>query len=363
MRFGVFLPNGRNGYILSKAAPLYMPTYKHNLEITLEAERQGLDFVLSMIKFRGFGGETHFWDGCLDSINLTSALAAATTKIGLIATISLLTTHPAVAARMIATLDDISGGRGGLNIVTGWNKPEYAQMGLWPGDHYFERRYEFAREYLGILRSLWRTGHVDHLSEFFQLTDCVCEPQPSREIPIVCAGQSPSGVRFTAELGDHNFVMSSKNGLKKITERLGEVAAGLGRNVGTYALFVIVAAETDAEAHAQANRILEGADTEAIAGVIGSAALDPVTGGTSDRLKETLSMPLDEGNMAFLSFPALIGSYQSVAQQMDAIEAECGIEGMLLTFPDFVRGVRDFGTRIRPLLHGSNAAGAHPIAA
>ncbi len=282
-----------------------MPTFKHNLAITLEAERQGLDFVLSMIKFRGFGGETNFWDGCLDSVNLTSALAASTTRIGLIATISLLSTHPAVAARMIATLDDISGGRCGLNIVTGWNKPEYEQMGLWPGDEYFERRYQYAGEYLTILRSLWRTGRVDHHSEFFQLTDCQCEPRPSRDIPIVCAGQSAQGVRFTAENGDHNFVMTGKSSLRRITDGLGEVAAGFGRQVGTYALFVMIAAETDREAEEQAQQIVDGADKFAIANMLGSAAIDTVTGGTSDRLKEALSLPLNEGNMTFLSFPAI----------------------------------------------------------
>ncbi len=355
MKFGVFLPNGRNGYIMSKAAPLYMPTFQHNLAITQEAERQGLDFILSMIKYRGFGGETGFWDACLDLVTLTSALASATTRIELIATVGLLSTHPAVAARMIATLDDISGGRAGLNIVTGWNKPEYAQMGLWPGDDYYERRYAFAREYLQIMRALWREGRCDHRSEFFQLDDCRCEPRASREIPIVCAGQSPSGVRFTAENGDYNFVMTHPSGLRRISEQMGEAAATFGRNVGTYALFVIVAAETDREAEDEAERIVGGADKEAIAAAIGSAALDPVTGGTSARLLETLNTPASEGNMAFFSFPVLIGSYRSVAQQIDTIRRECGIAGMLLTFPDFVAGVRDFGTRIKPLLDGAES--------
>ena len=57
MKCGVFLPNGSNGYIISKASPTYVPTYAHNREITLEAERQDLNFVLSMMKYRGFGGE------------------------------------------------------------------------------------------------------------------------------------------------------------------------------------------------------------------------------------------------------------------------------------------------------------------
>ena len=48
MKFGVFLPNGSNGYIISKAIPSYLPTWELNQAVTIEAERQGLDFVLSM---------------------------------------------------------------------------------------------------------------------------------------------------------------------------------------------------------------------------------------------------------------------------------------------------------------------------
>ena len=70
VKFGVFLPNGSNGYIPSAASPVYEPTYQHNLEISVAAERHGLDFVLSMMKFRGFGGETGYWDSCLESFTL-----------------------------------------------------------------------------------------------------------------------------------------------------------------------------------------------------------------------------------------------------------------------------------------------------
>ena len=62
MKLGVFLPNGQNGYIVSKASPQYVPTFAHMLEIAQESERAGLDFILSMIKYRGFGGETGYWD-------------------------------------------------------------------------------------------------------------------------------------------------------------------------------------------------------------------------------------------------------------------------------------------------------------
>ena len=50
MKFGVFLPNGSNDYIPSEGSPVYQPTFEHNKAISLEAEAQGLDFVISMMK-------------------------------------------------------------------------------------------------------------------------------------------------------------------------------------------------------------------------------------------------------------------------------------------------------------------------
>ena len=86
MKFGVFLPNGSDGYLLTEAIPPYLPTWELNRAATLEAEKQNLDFVLSMMKFRGFGGETGFWDACLESFSLTAALAVETERIGLVPT-------------------------------------------------------------------------------------------------------------------------------------------------------------------------------------------------------------------------------------------------------------------------------------
>ena len=68
-----------------------------------EAERQELDFVLSMMKYRGFGGQTGYWDACLETFTLMAGLAAATSRIGLFPSVTLLAHHPAVCARMVAT--------------------------------------------------------------------------------------------------------------------------------------------------------------------------------------------------------------------------------------------------------------------
>ena len=81
MKFGVFLPSASNGFVISKGAPLYLPSFQHNLDTTLEAERQGFSFALAMMKWKGFGGETGYWDGCLETFSLMAGMASRTSSI------------------------------------------------------------------------------------------------------------------------------------------------------------------------------------------------------------------------------------------------------------------------------------------
>ncbi len=204
---GIFLPNAKGGAIMATGSPpQYFPTWELNRKNAVIAEQAGFQFLLSMVKWRGFGGETAHWDYSLESFTLMAACAAVTSRIQLYASVAIPTVHPAVIAKMTATIDDISKGRFGVNIVSGWNKMEYSQMGLWGGDDYFKRRYEYATEYLAILRALWREERVNYKSDFFSLEDCKSYPKPSREIPIICAGQSERGIRFTAEHADFGFL-------------------------------------------------------------------------------------------------------------------------------------------------------------
>jgi pyrimidine oxygenase len=350
MKFGVFLPNGSNGYIPSAGSPVYLPTFEHNRDISLEAEKQGLDFVLSMMKYRGFGGETGYWDACLESFTLMAALAAVTERVGLYPSISILSQHPAVVARMVATIDDISGGRCGLNIVTGWNRAEYAQMGMWPGASHYERRYDYAAEYLAILRELWASGRSSYKGEFFELDDCAMYPTPARDIPVVCAGQSPRGKAFVAECADHQFVMSADSNLAPGVADIKERARKSGRTVGIYALYHMIVADTDDAASRLGEDIVARADRGAIANILASANLDTNVDGTSDHLKAALELGIEEGNIAFMSIPVVLGSPATVARRIDQIAQDTGIDGMLFSWPDFVPGIRRFGEEVMPLL-------------
>ena len=147
-----------------------------------------------MVKWRGFGRSTNHWDYSLKSFAVDGGLrgrhiAHSTLRFGRHSYNS-----PSRYCKMTSTIDDVSNGRFGVNIVSGWNKLEYSQMGLWQGDEYFKRRYEYATEYLDLLRRLWRDEHVIHNSDFFSFDDFKSYPKPSREIPIICAGQSDRGI-------------------------------------------------------------------------------------------------------------------------------------------------------------------------
>ena len=132
MEIGVFIPIGNNGWLISSTSPQYTPSFDLNREVVLRAERYGFDFALSMIKLRGFGGKSRFWDDNLESFTLMAGLASITRRIELYATVAVLTLPPPLTARMAMTIDSISHGRFGVNLVTGWQKAEYDQMGFGP---------------------------------------------------------------------------------------------------------------------------------------------------------------------------------------------------------------------------------------
>jgi len=174
MDIGVFIPINNNGWIISATSPQYMPSFELNKQVVQKAEGYGFDFALSMIKLHGFGGKTEFWDHGLESFTLMAGLASVTSRIRLYASTAVLTIPPAIVVRMAVTIDSISGGRFGVNIVSGWHKVEYSQMGLWPGDAHFGKRYDYSTEYVRIMKDLWETGTSDLKGSSSRWTSASC---------------------------------------------------------------------------------------------------------------------------------------------------------------------------------------------
>jgi pyrimidine oxygenase len=349
VKIGVFIPIGNNGWLISENSPQYWPSFALNKHVTLTAEKYGLDFVLSMIKLRGFGGKTEFWDHNLESFTLMAGLAAVTKRIKLFATCATLAIPPAIAARMASTIDSISGGRFGMNLITGWQKPEYSQMGIWPGDEYFGRRYAYVSEHIQIMRQLWETGTSDFKGEFFQMSDCKLSPRPQAPMKIICAGTSEAGMAFSAQYADYNFCfgmgVNTPTAFAPTVAKLRAATAKTGRDVKAYALFMVIADETDEAARAKWEHYKAGTDQEAVAWLNLQSAADTKSGGDTN-----VRHMVDPVSVVNINMGTIVGSYETCARLLDEIDTIDGCEGILLTFDDFTTGIENFGARIQPLM-------------
>ncbi|MBV9824161.1 MAG: pyrimidine utilization protein A [Alphaproteobacteria bacterium] len=349
MDIGVFIPINNNGWIISATSPQYMPSFELNKRVVLLAEQNGLDFALSMIKLHGFGGKTEFWDHGLESFTLMAGLASITRRIRLYASTAVLTIPPAIVARMAATIADISGGRFGVNIVSGWHKIEYSQMGLWPGDDHFGKRYDYSTEYVRIMQELWTSGHSDLKGEFFQMDACKLSPRPAEPIKLVAAGQSDRGMEFAARYCDFNFALgegvNEPTKAASVPARMLAHAQKAGRDVGSYMLYMIIADETDAAAMAKWESYNAGADRDALAHLLGKAAEDTAPSDTSMASAiQRAELPIN------FNMGTLVGSYARVAAMLDEAATMPGVKGIMLTFDDFIQGMEDYGSRIQPLM-------------
>jgi pyrimidine oxygenase len=350
MQLGVFIPIGNNGWLISTTSPQYKPSFDLNRTVVQKAEAFGFDFALSMIKFHGFGGPSQFWDYNLESFTLMAGLAAVTSRIQLFATCAVLAVPPAVAARMAVTIDSISHGRFGVNMISGWQRREYTQMGIWPGAEHYTRRYDLCTEYVTIMQELWATGRSDFKGDFFQMDDCRCLPLPTAKIPIICAAQSDAGTQFAARHADWNFCSSGGINTPTVVApsvaRLVKATQETGRRCGALVSIMVIADETDEAAMAKWELYKQGTDLEAIAWREAQAkddpTRDPYAGPNKRKTLGSDKLPTQGG--------VLVGSFASIARMLDELAAVPGVEGVMLNFDEFITGMENFGTRIQPLM-------------
>ena len=236
-----------------------------------------------------------------------------------------------------------------MNLVTGWQRPEYSQMGMWPGDEFFSTRYEYLSEYVQVLRDLWGKGQSDFKGAHFQMEDCRLSPRPQADMKVICAGASGAGMDFSAKYADYNFCfgkgVNTPKAFAPSAQKLIEATAKTGRHVTTYVLMMVIADETDEAARAKWEHYKAGADQEAIAWLGGQAAADTKSG--ADTNVRQMADPTSAVN---INMGTLIGSYANVARMLDEVAEVPGTEGVLLTFDDFVKGIEAFGERIQPLM-------------
>jgi len=338
--FGVFLPVANGGWIVSTATPKLDGGWAQNRDAALLAEAQGLDFVMSMGKWRGFGGVTDHWGASLESVTMMAAIAALTKRIKIWATLHAILHNPVVAAKMIATLDQISNGRAGLNIVAGAYAQEFEQMGAWDETLDHDSRYDLTEEWTTIIKRLWTERRVDFAGKYFQIEDCVCEPKPIRRPELICAGMSGRGFDFSVANADACFIGGRDlEETRAASTRARELAARLGKPIKIYAMCTIIAGASDAAAEATAKRYRDGLDEGAVLGML-SAYGASVSGDNAI---------VARAKGAFMT-QTVVGAPATCAEKMEGFIRDCLLDGVMLIFDDYMEGLTLAGSEILPRL-------------
>ncbi len=153
-KLGTFSTNCSSGMTVTKVDERWDNSWDNNLRLAKMLDAAGVDFMLPIARWIGYGGETNFHNNVLETMTWATALLASTERLTVFATIHTAANHPVVVAKQIATADHVGKGRVGLNIVAGWNRPEYEALGLeLPDDH--ETRYGYAQEWFDVVQKLW----------------------------------------------------------------------------------------------------------------------------------------------------------------------------------------------------------------
>jgi probable F420-dependent oxidoreductase len=137
--------------------------------------------------------------------------------------------HPAYTAKLVATLDNLSGGRVVLGVGAGWLREEFDALGIGP----FERRGELLDEHIEVVRALWSAPVATFEGKHYRLPPVRSAPKPARPSgpPIWIGGTSRAALRRVAALGDGWQPMTVGPGeLRELVPRLRDLVREAGRD-------------------------------------------------------------------------------------------------------------------------------------
>jgi alkanesulfonate monooxygenase SsuD/methylene tetrahydromethanopterin reductase-like flavin-dependent oxidoreductase (luciferase family) len=251
--------------------------------------------------------------------------------------------NPVIAAKTLTTIDHISGGRFGLNIVCGWFKEESEMCGNVFLPH--DERYDYADEWITAIKRLWvEDDEIDFDGRYIQIKGGMSQPKPvQRPRPVLMnAGSSEAGRAFVAKHCDLAFVrVSTFEDMKREAAEYRRAAYEHdGRRLQIWIIGAIVQGDTDRDAQKRADFYAEHVDES----YLDSYFDYKKPGLTPAARKDLMRKYAFAGN----GLP-LIGSAESIAAQLENLSRE-GIDGVLLTWVDYQTGVRWFGEQVLPLL-------------
>jgi FMNH2-dependent dimethyl sulfone monooxygenase len=346
LKLGTFSANCSSGMSVTKIPERWENSWENNVELAQMCDQAGIEFMLPIARWIGYGGDTDFHGGVLETVTWAGGLLAHTENIQVFATVHTAYNHPVVSAKQMATIDHIGDGRVGLNVVAGWNKPEYDAFGIeLPEAH--PERYARAQEWYDVVQKLWtHKAAFDWDGDYFHLKSVYSNPHPRQnKIPILNAAASTDGRKFAIKNADFLFTpVFDFDQAKATVDEIKAAAKIAKREVGVCSFAQVVCRPTKKAAedylHYYAD---ENADWEAVDYLMKLQGLH-----AQSFTPEALANFRDRFAAGHGAFP-LTGTPDHVADQLAKL-SEAGIAGIALSFVDYVKEFPYFRDEVLPRL-------------
>jgi alkanesulfonate monooxygenase SsuD/methylene tetrahydromethanopterin reductase-like flavin-dependent oxidoreductase (luciferase family) len=349
LKLGVFGTNGKGGP-QTLVPEAYRPTWQASVQTSQMADHAGFEAIVAYARWKGYipGRPDHPSGFVLDPFTWAAGIAQATTYSAVFATSHAPTMHPITCAKQCATIDIISGGRFGLNVVGGWNKHELEMFGAPLREH--DARYDHLEEWLQVLEMMWtEREEFDFKGKFFEVLRGASMPKPVQRPrpPIMNAGGSDRGMRFACKHADMSFVILRSEDVdvcRTQIEQYKRTAREYGRDVQVWSYCPVVQRDTRKEAEAYLGHYaVEMEDRESV---------DAWSAGLGAQTKIIAPGQLEEYRMRFAAGGGgniLVGTATDIADQLQAL-AEAGLDGVLCTWVDVADGLERFIRDVLPEL-------------
>jgi len=351
MKLGIMASNCSGGSTVTTAPEAWPMTWPDNVRLAQMADRAGFEALLPVGRWKGYGGPSNFNNRTFETFTWAAGIAAVTERIAVLSTVHAPLVHPVTAAKQAATIDHISGGRFVLNVVCGWFRNEFEMFGAeWRGH---DRRYEYAAEWLGLARRLWtETRPFDFDGEFFKGKDLWSEPKPLQgaALPVMNAGSSPTGQRFSAENCDMNFVMLRQK--DEASDRaqiagLKGMAAERGRASGCWIHGYAVVRKTEAEARRALERyVVDYGDDVAVSNMLEIFGMESAT--LEPAVMDAFRFHFKAGHGGY----PLAGTPEQVVGDLARL-ADMGVDGVLLSWLDYLGEGERWIEEVLPLMESA----------
>src|SRR3989475_2045428 len=249
-KLAVFGSNCSGGRAATTVPERWQNTFADNIRLAQMANAAGLEALVPIGRWKGYGGATDFEGSTFETITWACGLLAATQRLTVFGTVHVPLFPPVLAAKQMVTADHIGRGRFGLNLVCGWNQAEFDMFGLAQDAH--DDRYARGQEWLEVLLRLWsEEAPFDYYGRYYRLKGVVGRPRPwgGRRPILMNAGNAVAGRAFGARHCD--LVFDQPHHLELACDRILEVRRGareLGKEVQVFTSGAVVCRPTQQEA-------------------------------------------------------------------------------------------------------------------